>query len=100
MAILSTQFTKALEMIEPSKDDDANAPKAHTAVRDVLTGADDLKKWTLDPVLIGSYKRDVSIRRVKDVDVFCRMTTADTTAGQKVLDDFFKVLDNAFGTDE
>lgn len=99
MAILSTQFSKALEMIEPSKDDKTNAPKAHKQVRDTLTAADELKKWTVDPVLIGSYRRDVSIRRVKDVDVFCRMTTPDTTTGQKVLDEFFKVLDSAFGTD-
>lgn len=100
MAILSTQISKALEMIEPSKDDKTNAPNAHREVRDTLTAADELKKWTLDPVLIGSYKRDVSIRRVKDVDVFCRMTTPDTTSGQEVLDEYFKVLDSAFGSDD
>lgn len=99
MAILSDRFTKALEMIEPSEDDKSNAPLAHTEVRDVLTSAESLKKWTLKPVLIGSYKRDVSIRRVKDVDVFCRMETPDETSGQAVLDAFFKVLDDAFGTD-
>lgn len=99
MAILSDRFTKALEMIEPSPDDQKNAPLAHNAVRDALTSADSLKKWGLKPVLIGSYRRDVSIRRVKDVDVFCRMETADDTSGQTVLAEFFKVLDDEFGVD-
>ena len=80
MAILSDRFTKALEMIEPSSADKTNAPLAHTAVRDALTSAESLKKWGLKPVLIGSYRRDVSIRRVKDVDVFCRMETPDDTS--------------------
>lgn len=100
MAILSGQFTKALESIEPSPDDKANAPKAHYAVRDALTAADDLKAWGLSPILIGSYKRDVSIRRVKDVDVFCRMEDiGDGVAASTVLSKFFKVLDAEFGTD-
>lgn len=98
MAILSDRFTKALEMIEPSVADKTNAPLAHNAVRDALGSADSLKDWGLKPVLIGSYKRDVSIRRVKDVDVFCRMESPDDTPGQDVLAAFFKVLDDAFGT--
>ncbi len=100
MAILSGQFSKALESIEPSPDDKANAPKAHYAVRDTLASADDLKTWGLSPILIGSYKRDVSIRRVKDVDVFCRMEDiGDDVAASTVLTKFFNVLDAAFGTD-
>lgn len=100
MAILSTQFTKALESIEPSSDDKANAPEAHKAVRSALTSADDLKGWGLDPVLIGSYKRDVSIRRVKDVDVFCRIDDIDDDVEAKtILDKFIAVLDAEFGTD-
>lgn len=100
MAILSGQFTKALESIEPSPDDKANAPKAHYAVRDALASGDDLKGWGLSPILIGSYKRDVSIRRVKDVDVFCRMQDiGDDVAASTVLSTFFKVLDAEFGTD-
>jgi hypothetical protein len=59
-----------------------------------------LKEWGLNPVLIGSYKRDVSIRRVNDVDVFCRMNAIDVdVAASTVLDKFFKVLDAEFGTD-
>ena len=94
MAILSSQFSKALESIEPSADDKANSPKAHKAVRTALTSAEELKEWNLNPVLIGSYKRDVSIRRVTDVDVFCRMEDIDDEVeGDTVLDKFFKVLD-------
>ncbi len=101
MAILSSQFNKALESIEPSTDDKANAPEAHKAVRATLTSADELKDLGLNPVLIGSYKRDVSIRRVTDVDVFCRMDDIDAdVAGDTVLDQFFKVLDAEFGTDD
>jgi hypothetical protein len=101
VAILSSQFSKALESIEPSSDDKTNAPEAHKAVRNVLTSADELTEWGLNPVLIGSYKRDVSIRRVSDVDVFCRMDDIDDdVAGDTVLDKFYKVLDAAFGTDD
>lgn len=100
MVVLSSQFTKALEMIEPSDEDKTNAPEAHKAVRAALTSADELADWGLNPVLIGSYKRGVSIRRVKDVDVFCRMDDiGDDIAAASVLDKFYKVLDGEFGTD-
>ena len=100
VAILSSQFSKGLESIEPSAADKANAPEAHKVVRAALTVADELKDWGLNPVLIGSYKRDVSIRRVNDVDVFCRMDDIDDVDVIKVLDKFFKVLDAEFGTDD
>jgi hypothetical protein len=101
MAILTSNFSRALEAIEPSADDQTHAPAAQkAAVRDALTSADSLKAWCLNPVLIGSYKRAVSIRRVKDVDVFCRMEAIDSdVAGDTVLNEFFKVLDAEFGTD-
>jgi len=100
MALLSSQFADALVAIEPSEDDKENAPKAHAEVRDVLTSAANLKDWGLSPVLIGSYKRDVSIRRVKDVDVFCRMEDigSDVTEAS-VLDRYYTALDVSFGTD-
>jgi hypothetical protein len=73
---------------------------AHQAVRDVLESADSLKEWGVNPVLIGSYKRGVSIRRVKDVDMFCRLDTIDTDMpGQDVLDAFYSVLDGEFRRD-
>ncbi len=100
MAIFSSQFSKALETIEPSSDDKANAAKAHQGVRAALTSADDLKSWGVNPVLIGSYKRDVSIRRVKDVDVFCRLDDIDDdVAASTVLDKSYAALDAEFGTD-
>lgn len=101
MANLSSCFATALTMVEPSSADKANAPLAHASVRDVLASADSLQDWALSPVLIGSYKRDVSIRRVKDVDMFCRMLSIDpVVSGQEVLDAFFKVLEAAYGRDE
>lgn len=100
MAILSNQFIEALKLIEPSAADKTNAPEAHQTVRAALTGAGELKEWGVNPVLIGSYKRDVSIRRVTDVDVFCRMDyIEDDVPGNTVLDKFYSILDNAFGTD-
>jgi hypothetical protein len=60
-----------------------------------------LAEYGISPVLIGSYKRNVSIRRIKDVDVFGRLPKLppDITS-QEILDRFFKVLHAAFGTDE
>lgn len=101
MAILGGQFTKALEKIEPSSEDKANAPEAHAAVRAVLTSDNSLKEWGINPVLIGSYRRDVSIRRVNDVDVFCRMTDIDSEVeASVVLDKFHLVLAAEFGSDK
>ncbi|MEV8266233.1 nucleotidyltransferase [Microbacterium sp. NPDC076911] len=101
MANLSSCFANALTMVEPSSVDKENAPLAHASVREVLSSANVLKDWDLSPVLIGSYKRDVSIRRVKDVDMFCRMLSADSTlSGQDVLNAFFQVLEAEYGRDE
>ncbi|MFS0794419.1 SMODS domain-containing nucleotidyltransferase [Microbacterium sp. 1P10AE] len=101
MATLSNCFRTALATIEPSSVDKINAPLAHASVRATLTGAETLREWGLSPVLIGSYKRDVSIRRVKDVDVFCRMYSIGLdVAGDQVLDAFFTVLDSEYGRDQ
>lgn len=101
MAYLGSQFEQALELIEPSERDKANAPKAHQEVRDVLRSAPALSDWGLNPILIGSYKRGVSIRRVKDVDVFCRMEEiGNKISAIEVLDRFYDVLDESFGEDE
>jgi hypothetical protein len=81
MATLAVQFDQALRNIEPQRvttgDDAHNAKLAHAEVRGVLQADTKLyETWGIKPKLIGSYARDVSIRRVKDVDVFCRLTTA------------------------
>lgn len=78
MATLATLFREALSNIEPG-DDATNAQQAHKEVSEVLKADDRLRKLGVSPILIGSYARDVSIRRVKDVDVFVRLTDADET---------------------
>ncbi|CAM5743054.1 hypothetical protein SALBM311S_02531 [Streptomyces alboniger] len=73
---------------------------AGTLVRDALEADSKLAEYGVSPVLIGSYKRNVSIRRIKDVDVFVRLADvpADVTS-KDILDRFFKVLHAEFGTD-
>lgn len=99
MAHLKQQFKDALSSIEPG-DDKANAPEAHRLVRDALEADAKLAEYGVDPVLIGSYKRNVSIKRVKDVDVFVRLPDlpSDVTS-QDILDRFFTVLHAEFGSD-
>ena len=61
MAHLRQQFKDALSWIEPGSDK-INAPSAHQQVRDVLEADPRLAEYGINPVLIGSYKRNVSIR--------------------------------------
>jgi hypothetical protein len=101
MAILAGQFDEALGNVEPSKDDKDNAPRAHEEVRAVLLDDRRLVGYGADPVLIGSYKRHVSIRRMKDVDVFCKLLDCPADADpQELLDHVFAVLDKAFGKND
>uniref|UniRef100_UPI003D8C301A SMODS domain-containing nucleotidyltransferase n=1 Tax=Gordonia sp. B7-2 TaxID=3420932 RepID=UPI003D8C301A len=100
MAHLKQQFKDALSSIEPG-DDEANAPEAHRRVRDALEADAKLAEYGVSPVLIGSYKRNVSIKRVKDVDVFVRLTDVPWTVTSKdILDRFFTVLHAEFGSDD
>lgn len=99
MAHLIQQFKDALSSIEPG-DDKANAPEAHQLVRQALGADAKLAEYGVDPVLIGSYKRSVSIKRVKDVDVFVRLPALPSDVTSKdILDRFFKVLHAEFGVD-
>jgi len=99
MAHLKQQFKDALSSIEPS-DDKTNAPEAHRLVRDALEADAKLTEYGVSPVLIGSYKRNVSIRRIKDVDVFVRLPDMPSDVTSKdILDKFFTVLHAEFGTD-
>lgn len=78
----------------------ANAAIAHSAVRDVLEQDDTLTAWGIDSVLIGSYKRHVSIRRIKDVDVFCRLPNIPSGIdGEGALREVQRVLVAEYGTD-
>jgi hypothetical protein len=76
MASLSSYFLQAMINIEPGEDA-KHAKTAHAEVRVILMKSGSLCDLGIDPVLIGSYRREVSIRRVKDVDVFGRLTDAD-----------------------
>lgn len=99
MAHLRQQFKDALSSIEPGVDK-INAPEAHQQVRDVLEADPVLAEYGIHPVLIGSYKRNVSIKRIKDVDVFGRLPKVpDDVTSTAILDHFFKVLHAEFGTD-
>ena len=100
MAVLATEFDVALSRIEPSDADKENAPDAHEKVRAVLKNDLILAGCVVEPVLIGSYKRYVSIRRVKDVDVFCRLEKlpADVTP-EALLERFEQVLTEEYGAE-
>ncbi|QYH36945.1 nucleotidyltransferase [Salinibacterium sp. M195] len=100
MARLNPQFANALTLIEPG-DDKINAPEAHKLVRAALAADSRLTSYGIDSILIGSYKRRVSIRRVKDVDVFCRLDSLPSgVSSTQILDIFFEVLNAEFGKDE
>jgi hypothetical protein len=100
MAHLNNQFTKALATIEPDSTDKTNAPLAHERVREVLERDDQLREYGADTILIGSYKRSVSIKRMKDVDVFTRLADIPSDVeAQDLLDHVFTVLNTEFGKD-
>jgi len=99
MPVLTTQFDAALRNIEPTAADKDNAPKAHAEVSDALRADDTVLGWGFDPILIGSYKRHVGIRRMKDVDVFGRLTQLDDDVlPGTVLSAFERVLRATFPT--
>lgn len=92
MSMLASYFLEALRNIEP-EDDKLNAADAHKEVSKALIADQNLKNLGISPVLIGSYKRSVSIRRVKDVDVFARLyEPGENLSPGKVLDLFESVL--------
>jgi len=100
MAHLKQQFKDALSSIEPG-DDKANAPEAHRLVREALAADTKLAEYGVNSVLIGSYKRSVSIKRVKDVDVFVRLPDLPSeVTSREILDRFFTVLHAEFGRDD
>jgi hypothetical protein len=97
VAVLSKQFKDALSAIEPGDDAD-HARDAHAEVRDHLETDSDLVEWGLKTLLIGSYAREVSIRRVKDVDVFCELPDLpDGYDPQDLLDKMVAVLADKYG---
>jgi len=100
MAELVSQFEEALQNIEPSDDDKQNASVAHQEVRDALSEDPVLKEWGIETILIGSYKRHVSIRRVKDVDVLSKLSDLpEDTEPAEVLDAVNEALLATYPTD-
>lgn len=98
MADLKSQFETAQSNIEPSKADWDTAPEAHEEIGKVLGADEKLKEWGINPILIGSYGRRVSIRRVYDVDMFCRLDDyPDGVAAADVLDRVYDVLVAEYG---
>lgn len=97
LSVLTRQFKDALSQIEPG-DDAEHAAEAHAEVRDVLHDHADLVEWGLHSVLIGSYRREVSIRRVNDVDVFCELPSLpEEQDPQDLLDKFACLLADKYG---
>lgn len=96
MTTLATQFRKALSQIEP-EEDARNAAEAHKQVSATLRSDDRLNDLEVSPFLIGSYGREVSIKRVKDVDVFTRLKKATSSLRPgDILDHVTAVLKEAF----
>jgi hypothetical protein len=101
MAELASCFETAQSNIEPSKDDWDNAPDAHQEIADILADDKTLQTWGINPILIGSYGRQVSIRRVYDVDMFCRLDQyPDGVSADDVLDHVYSVLLTAYENDQ
>ena len=96
---MSIGFDAATTNVEPVQADVENAAAAHQEVREVLEADPVLNDWGIDSVLIGSYRRRVSIRRIKDVDVFCRLPGIPRhTTGEAALDAVKQALIRTYGS--
>lgn len=95
---MANGFDAAQVAVEPQQVDKDAASRAHLEVREALARDPLLSEWGINSVLIGSYKRQVSIRRIKDVDVFCRLESIpEGVSGTSALDEFFRVLAKEYG---
>ncbi len=100
MADLNAQFAKAKSLVEATASDKFNAKSAHENVRACLETDEKLKDYGIDTVLIGSYKRHVAIRRVKDVDVLSKLPDLPREVGpRQLLGYFVKVLTDEYGAE-
>lgn len=100
MADLNSQFAGAKRRVEATATDKANAKAAHEDVRDCLEDDETLKAYGIDTVLIGSYKRHVAIRRVKDVDVLSKLPELPREVGPRQLLGYFEaVLTDKYGAE-
>lgn len=100
MAELIAQFEEACSNVEPEKSDKEHAAEAHGDVRDKLEDDESLSDAGIETVLIGSYKRHVSIRRMKDVDVFVKLPDLDPDLpSPRALDLLESALTNSYDED-
>ena len=98
MANLRNQFEQALTNIEVNGQKRKRAIDAHTEIRELLQGDEQLKEWGVEPLLIGSYGRETGIYPGKDVDVFLRFTKLDTRAEPRaVYDTVWRVIVRKYG---
>jgi hypothetical protein len=94
---LEDQFKAALSRLE-LREKRNRVIAAHTEIRGVLESADLLSSWGVETVLIGSYARDTAIYPGKDVDVFTKLTTLDTSVNpRKVFEAVRDVLVARYG---
>ena len=98
MPQLATQFEEAKRNVSPTSADVSNASNAHSQVREALATSEGLASIGIDTILIGSYARQVAIRRIRDVDVFSKLPDVDlTVAPVQLLAQFRDVLASEFG---
>ena len=98
MANLRSQFEQALTNIEINGQKRKRAIDAHTEIRELLQGDEQLKEWGVEPLLIGSYGRETGIYPGKDVDVFLRFTKLDTRAAPRaVFNAVWRVIVSKYG---
>jgi len=74
MHALVEQFNAALKLINIGDDRRQHAIDAHTEMRKLLEGDEQLCEWGVDTILIGSYARHTGVYPGKDVDVFTKLT--------------------------
>ena len=77
MPQLATQFEEAKRNVSPTSADVSKASNAHSQVREALETSKELASIGIDTILIGSYARQVAIRRIRDVDVFSKLPDID-----------------------
>lgn len=100
MAELILQFAKAKSNVEASEKDKAHAAAAHQDVRAHLEADETLASCGIDTVLIGSYKRQVAISGIKDVDVLSKLSKLRRDVEpQQLLGYFVKVLRGVYGNE-
>ena len=98
MANLRKQFDQALTNIQVSGQKRQRTIDAHTEIRELLQGDEQLKDWGAKPLLIGSYGRETGIYPGKDVDVLLRLADLNTDAEpRKVYNEVWRVLLGKYG---